>query len=83
MYAEVILPLAVPGTFTYAIPDGLQVAPGMRVAVPFGRGRKLYGAIVRRLHQDDLLNRKPRPILSVLDDKPIVLPEQLELWDRI
>lgn len=83
MYAEVILPLAVPGTFTYAIPDGLQVAPGMRVAVPFGRGRKLYGAIVRRLHLDDLLNRKPRPILSVLDEKPIVLPEQLELWDRI
>ncbi|MBX2972349.1 MAG: primosomal protein N' [Flavobacteriales bacterium] len=83
MYAEVILPLAVPGTFTYAIPEGLAVVTGMRVAVPFGRGRKLYGAIVRRLHNDDPLERKPRPILSVLDTAPIVLSEQLELWDRI
>jgi primosomal protein N' (replication factor Y) len=83
VYAEVILPLAVPGTFTYSIPEGCEVVAGMRVAVPFGRGRKLYGAVVRRVHGDDPLNRKARPILSVLDPAPIVLPEQLELWDRI
>lgn len=83
MYADVILPLAVPGTFTYSIPEELNVLPGMRVAVPFGRGRKLYGGIVRRLHGDDPLHRKPRPILSVLDQRPIVQAEQLELWDRM
>ncbi|MGV3638312.1 MAG: DEAD/DEAH box helicase, partial [Flavobacteriales bacterium] len=83
VYVEVILPLAVPGTFTYTIPEGVDVRPGMRVAVPFGRGRKLYGALVQRTHNEDPLHRKPRPILSVLDTAPIVLPEQLELWERI
>lgn len=83
VYAEVILPLAVPGTFTYAIPEGMSVEPGMRVAVPFGRGRKLYSALVRRLHQDDMLQRRPRPILSLLDAEPIVYKEQLDLWERI
>lgn len=83
LYVEVILPLAVPGTFTYTVPEGMEVVPGMRVAVPFGRGRKLYGALVRRTHHDDPLHRKPRPILSVLDAAPIVRSEQLELWDRI
>jgi primosomal protein N' (replication factor Y) (superfamily II helicase) len=83
VYVEVILPLAVPGTFTYTIPEGMEVLPGMRVAVPFGRGRKLYGALVRRMHNEDPLHRKPRPILSVLDTAPIVRTEQLELWERI
>jgi primosomal protein N' (replication factor Y) len=83
VYVEVILPLAVPGTFTYTVPEGMEVLPGMRVAVPFGRGRKLYGALVRRTHNEDPLHRKPRPILSVLDTAPIVRNEQLELWDRI
>lgn len=83
MFAEVILPLAVPGTFTYSIPEELNVLPGMRVAVPFGRGRKLYSGIIRRLHQEDPLHRKPRPILSVLDQRAIVQTEQLELWDRM
>ena len=77
-----ILPLAVPGTFTYLIPEGLEVSPGMRVAVPFGRGRKLYGAVVFRVHGDAPQYRS-RPLLSVLDPAPIVLPEQLKLWERI
>ena len=83
MYADVILPLAVPGVFTYTLPEEMAVLPGMRVAVPFGRGRKLYGGIVRRVHGEDPLHRKPRPILSVLDLRPIVQAEQLELWDRM
>lgn len=81
-FADVILPLAVPGTFTYLIPEGLEVSPGMRVAVPFGRGRKLYGAVVFRVHGDAPQYRS-RPLLSVLDPAPIVLPEQLKLWERI
>ena len=83
VYAEVILPLAVPGTFTYAVPDGMTVMPGMRVVVPFGRGRKLYGAVVHKLHTNLPADRKARFILSVLDATPIVLPQQLELWERM
>jgi len=83
-YVDVTLPLAVPGTFTYALPfDGPQVVAGMRVAVPFGRGRKLYGAMVMRVHDQHPGYAKVRPILSALDNSPVVLPEQLALWERM
>lgn len=83
MYAEVILPLAVPGTFTYHIPEGMTVEPGMRVVVPFGRGRKLYGAVVREVRATQASDRKARDLLSVLDTAPVVLQPQLDLWDRM
>ncbi len=84
MFADVILPLAVPGLFTYKVPpDAGTVEVGMRVAVPFGRGRKLYSGIVRRVHTEDPGLRQLREVLSVLDSTPVVTNEQLALWDRI
>ncbi len=84
MFADVILPLAVPGLFTFGIPDGMgEVRAGMRVVVPFGRGTKLYGGVVRRVHREIPTGRQVRNALSVLDTSPIVTEQQLELWDRI
>ena len=84
MYADVILPLAVPGTFTYALGHDMgAVVPGMRVVVPFGRGRKLYGALVQRIHDVAPTHGAPRPVLSVLDEKPVVTERQLRLWEWI
>ncbi len=84
MFVDVILPLAVPGAFTYAIPNDLAtVEPGMRVVVPFGRGRKLYSGVVHRVHEEAPPHRNVRSILSVLDLAPIIRPEQRALWDRI
>jgi primosomal protein N' (replication factor Y) (superfamily II helicase) len=83
-YVDVILPLAVPGQFTFTLPEGMgPVVPGMRVAVPFGRGAKLYGGLVRRVLDQAPDLRTPRDVLSVLDAFPVVTTEQLELWDRI
>ena len=48
-FAETLLPLAIPGTYTYRIPDDMQVSIGMRVLVPFGR-KKIFTAIVVMLH---------------------------------
>jgi len=84
VFADLILPLAVPGLFTYALPADLQsVAPGMRVAVPFGRGRKLYSGLVRRVHNDHPGYRTVRSVLSVLDTAPVVTAEQLDLWEHM
>ncbi|MEO8591447.1 MAG: primosomal protein N' [Flavobacteriales bacterium] len=84
MFVDVILPLAVPGSFTYAIPDGAGVVlPGMRVAVPFGRGRKVYGGLVRAVTDVHPGHREVRELLSILDGSPIVTEEQLSLWERI
>ena len=85
MFVDVILPLAVPGTFSYALPEEIAhtVRPGMRVAVPFGRGRKIYGGVVRRVHGEAPVGHGTRPVLSVLDPLPIISQEQFALWDRI
>lgn len=51
-YADVIVPLAVGGMYTYAVPDMLdkQVREGCLVLVAFA-GNKKYTAIVARLHE--------------------------------
>ncbi len=82
-WAEIILPLALPTTYTYAIPTHLieRTRPGCRVEVVFGKQKK-YAGIVKLV-----LDKKPsyvtREILNVLDDEPILYPQQLLLWHWI
>ena len=79
-FAEVILPLPLENHFTYRIPEGMAIERGCRVIVPFGT-RRFYTAIVDELH-----DRQPEPgieikaISSLLDEKPILRPGQLEFW---
>lgn len=82
-YADVILPLAVEGVFTYILPPALQpkVAEGCRVRVPLGR-TKHYVGIVIRLH-DTTPQFKCREIDEVLDERPMLLPYQLRMWQWI
>ena len=79
-YADVILPLPLQGTFTYALPSGCEtlLQVGCRVIVPFG-SRKFYTAIVVRLHSE-IPSYPTKPISEVLDSAPIVLPSQMRLW---
>ena len=50
MFAEIIIPLAIPKTYTYAIPVEMQEAavPGVRVEVVFGR-QKRYAGIIKSI----------------------------------
>lgn len=84
MTADVILPLAIADTYTYRIPDGLAYPePGMRVLVPLGR-KTITGLIYRVPSQNTVdsvgRNIQIRDIIEVLDERPIVLPSQLDLW---
>ncbi len=83
-YADLILPLPLQGTFTYAIPTQMQavVKVGMRVLVPFGRN-KTYLGIVARLHDRQPQGYEVKPISQLMDEEPIVTPEQLKLWQWI
>ena len=83
-YADVILPLPLSGTFTYAIPENLAAATaeGMRVVVPFG-AKKTYVGVVSRLHDEQPEGYKVKPLLQVMDSAPILLPAQLRLWQWI
>ena len=55
----------------------------MRVVVPFGRGRRLYTGIVRRISTKAPQRAGLRSLLSVLDEEPSVLESQMDLWERI
>ncbi|MBQ1742566.1 MAG: hypothetical protein II045_05700 [Oscillospiraceae bacterium] len=48
-YVDVILPVPLQGTFTYAMPEGAVAEVGMRVLVSFGRS-KTYVGLVSRVH---------------------------------
>ena len=76
-YIDVILPLPVKGVFTYCSND--KVIIGQRVVVQFG-SRKLYTAVVCRVHQNCPTNYNPKDILSIIDEAPIVNQKQLDLW---
>ena len=81
-YADVILPLPLQGTFTYSLPDGINVEVGMRVIVPFGRN-KTYVGLVDRLHDSTPQGYAVKAIQEVIDRAPIVTAQQLKLWHWI
>ena len=81
-FAETLLPLALPGTYTYRIPDGMRLSIGMRVLVPFGR-KKIFTAIVMSLHDREPKGYDVKEILGTLDDKRIVRHPQLDFWHWI
>lgn len=82
MFADIILPLALPKrTYTYSVPESVVslVQPGVRVEVQFGRSKR-YSGLVERVHEE-APGYEVKPILSVLDEVTVVTPEQLKLWD--
>ena len=81
---DVILPLALPATLTYALPAALaeKVCVGSRVVVPLG-GRKLYAGIVSAIPGTAREGITLKPIVDVLDATPLLLPRQLQLWQWI
>lgn len=84
LFAEVILPLPLEGAFTYRIPFEMNdlVSQGKRVLVQFG-SRKVYAALVQRVHEEVPLNYQAKYILAVLDNHPIVNEIQLNFWSWI
>ncbi|MBI4945594.1 MAG: primosomal protein N' [Bacteroidetes bacterium] len=84
LFADVILPIAVPNLYTYSIPDSLQknIKAGQRVVVQFGK-KKLYTALVRNVHNNKPQLYKAKQIESILDAEPIVNEKQFALWKWI
>ena len=80
-FVDVILPVPLEGTFTYAVPATMQdrAQVGVRVLVPFGKS-KTYLAVVIRQHDEEPVGYDVKPIVEVKDDAPVLLPQQLKLW---
>ena len=80
-FADIILPFAVRGRFTYGIPDDLldKIKPGVRVIVPFG-SKNLYSGIVCNIHDRQPEVKNLRSIAAVNDLVPAINEMQLKLW---
>lgn len=83
-FADIILPLALPRILTYRVPfamnEHLQI--GQRVVVPIGKTKK-YTGIIDAIHKNVPQQYEAKYIEEILDDKPLVLPTQLQLWKWI
>ena len=94
-YANIILPLPLEGYFTYAVSEGLapQIQVGVRVTVPLGKSKTYVGIVAEypvdvpkpaeEVAQQGKKKIEYKNIADVLDDSPILLPQQLRLWKWI
>ena len=80
MFADVVLPLAVPGAYTYLLPDEMvaKVVIGTRVVVPLGKTKR-YTGIVIRLH-DNSPGVSYKEVEEIVDSRPLLLPQQIDFW---
>ena len=81
-YVDVIVPLPIASQYTYSLPDALEgsVQEGCRVVVPFGK-KKFYTAVVTKVHEVAPEGYETKEVEELLDERPVILPRQLQLWD--
>ena len=81
-FVEVVLPLATPKPYTYAVPFELaeQVKVGHRVIVQFGK-RKIYAGIVIEIHHRKPSDYQAKLIEEIADADILVNTKQLKLWN--
>jgi primosomal protein N' (replication factor Y) len=72
MYAEIIIPLALPKNYTWSVPEHLkeQVSVGCRVEVNLGKNKK-YAGIIKTLLDKMPVIYETKDILNVLDVEPV------------
>jgi primosomal protein N' (replication factor Y) (superfamily II helicase) len=82
LYADVVFVLPLARAFTYSIPEELRdrVRPGQRILAPL-QARPAEGFVVRTHNQAPAVQAKP--ILSLVDQGPVVPPDILDLTDRL
>lgn len=81
LYAEIIIPLALPQNYTWHIPAHLRghVQPGVRAEVELKN--KKYSGIIKKISTEKPGAFTPKDILNILDDLPLLYPEQLNFWE--
>jgi len=72
--------------YTYLIKKEMEddISLGMRVIVPFGLGNRMIKGIVIKIEYDNVDTNRLKYIEELLDDKPIISKEMIELclWMR-
>jgi primosomal protein N' (replication factor Y) len=81
MYAEVFVSCPLDSSFTYSVPEDMDVRVGMRVRVEFGK-RTMQGYVVS-LHCNKPEGFKVKDIIEPIDDTPIFNESLVELAHEI
>ena len=82
LYAEVAVEAArgiARETYTYEVPEGIDIVPGHRVTVPFGR-RSTYGFVVSLGTEQPEVETKP---IATAGTEPLLLPHQVALARQV
>jgi len=82
-YAQVApaVPVGGDGLFTYAIPERLRgdLAPGVRVYVPFGGRRRMHATCVALSDDSPVPEERVRPILGLVEREALATPDLVAL----
>jgi len=68
---------AIDKPYSYAIPDSMNLQPGLRVMVPFGRSNRHTEGVVLSVEAGD--EKGLKAISSCLDDEPVLSRKMLQL----
>lgn len=82
-FVEVLLPIPVPGTFTYRVPRVLNdaIRVGQRVAVQFGKAKIMSGLVVSITEK--VPDVEVKYLMDILDDQPQVNDLQFKFWNWV
>lgn len=84
LFADVILPVPIYQLFTYRLPHEMNdlVSAGIRVVVPFGRGKLITG-IITKIHENIPTTYQTKYVEYILDEHPIITKNQFQFWEWI
>ena len=68
---------AIDKPYSYFVPHGMELTPGMRVQVPFGKGNRRTEGVV--LAVEPGANEGLKPVDKILDDAPVLSDTMLRL----
>ena len=68
--AHVALPVPLPRTFDYLLPEGMPVKAGCRVRVPFGKQERI-GIVTAVSERSELPLDELKPVIATLDAEPV------------
>lgn len=79
--AHVALPVPLPRTFDYLLPESASVKAGCRVRVPFGKQERI-GVVVAVSEHSELPRHELKSIIDVVDNEPLYsgVVWQMLLW---
>src|SRR5580765_5443647 len=80
LYAEVIIPLALPKNYTWQIPAEFETAARLGIRAEVQLKNKRYSGIIKKITRERPVGFDPKPLLNILDDEPLLFHAQLEFW---